>query len=165
MFCFIASFAFVLQRLWAKPIPLWLHSSKGSPSGRAPAIAGERVIVAIILPLRRLRRHLSQWERLFVSSIITQIGRGNNSSAEIYMCIRRRPAVSRGRTQFAPTVFRKYPYEKERKRRFFRSYLDFQALSAFFFFPVASKLTLTKSFATSSGASGRSREIQWSLFM
>jgi len=42
----------------AKPIPLWMSATKGSPSGRAPAIAGERVIVAIIRPLRRLRRHL-----------------------------------------------------------------------------------------------------------
>ena len=41
------------------------------------------------IPLRRLRRHLSQGERLFVSSIITQIGRENKSSADIYMCIRR----------------------------------------------------------------------------
>ncbi len=63
--CFIASFAFVLQRLRAKPIPLRLSVTKGSPCGRAPAIAGERGIVAIFHPLRRLRRHLSQRERLF----------------------------------------------------------------------------------------------------
>ena len=87
---FIASFAFVLQRckrrgLRAKPIPLWMSATKGSPSGRAPAIAGERVIVAIIRPLRRLRRHLSPRERLFVSPIISQIGRENNISAENYV--------------------------------------------------------------------------------
>ena len=39
----------------------------------------------IICPLRRLRRHLSQRERLFVSLIITQIGRENNISAENYV--------------------------------------------------------------------------------
>ena len=39
---FIAGFAFVLQRHRAKPIPLKLRTSKGSPFGRAPAIAGER---------------------------------------------------------------------------------------------------------------------------
>ena len=60
-----------------------MSASKGSPFGRAPAIAGERVIVAIIRPLRRLRRHLSQWERLSVSFIITQIGRENNISADL----------------------------------------------------------------------------------
>ena len=37
------------------------------------------------IPLRRLRRHLSQRERLFVSSIITQIGRENKFSAENYV--------------------------------------------------------------------------------
>ena len=77
----------MLQRHGAKPLPLRLSVTKGSPCGRAPAIAGERVIVAIIRPLRRLRRHLSQRERLFVSPIITQIGRENNRSAEI--CILR----------------------------------------------------------------------------
>ena len=82
-FCFIASFAFVLQRHRAKPIPLKMHASKGSPCGRAPAIAGERVLCVQLSPLRRLRRHLSQRARLFVSSIITQIGRENNHSAEI----------------------------------------------------------------------------------
>ena len=41
-FCFIASFAFVLQRHRAKPIPPLLSASEGSPFGRAPAIAGER---------------------------------------------------------------------------------------------------------------------------
>ena len=66
-----------------------MHVSLGSPLGRAPAVAGERVVVATICPLRRLRRHLSQRERLFANSIITKIGRENNSSAEIYMCIRR----------------------------------------------------------------------------
>ena len=106
---FIASFAFVLQRcsqrgLRAKPIPLWLRTSKGSPCGRAPAIAGERGVVATIYPLRRLRRHrlaaarsrsgsdttpwchsfpsrrfATQRERLFVSPIITQIGRKSKS--------------------------------------------------------------------------------------
>ena len=81
---FIASFAFVLQRCkqrWhrAKPIPLKMHVSLGSPLGRAPAVAGERVVVATICPLRRLRRHLSQWERPFVSPIIPQIGRENKS--------------------------------------------------------------------------------------
>ena len=39
--------------------------SKGSPSGRAPAIAGERVIFLLFCPLRRLRRHLSHRTRLF----------------------------------------------------------------------------------------------------
>ena len=87
---FIASFAFVLQRckrrgLRANPIPLWMSATKGSLSGRAPAIAGERVIVAIIRPLRRLRRHLSHWERLFANPIIAQISRENNISAEIYV--------------------------------------------------------------------------------
>ena len=78
--------------------------------GRAPAIAGERVIVAIIRPLRRLRRHrlaaarsrsgsdttpwchsfpsrrfATQRERLFVNPIIPQIGRENKFSAEIRM--------------------------------------------------------------------------------
>ena len=42
-------------------------------------------VIATICPLRRLRRHLSQRERLFVSSIITQIGRGNKFSAENYV--------------------------------------------------------------------------------
>ena len=84
-FCFIASFAFVLQRHRAKPIPLKTHASKGSPCGRAPAIAGERVLCAQLSPLRRLRRHLSRRERLFVSPIITQICRENNISAEIYL--------------------------------------------------------------------------------
>ena len=80
LFCFIASFAFVLQRHRAKPIPLKrTGSSKGSPFGRAPAIAGERVLFAQLSPLRRLRRHLSQRARLFVSPIITQIGRENKS--------------------------------------------------------------------------------------
>ena len=37
-------------------------------------------------------------------------------------------------------------------------------LATHFFF-VASKLTSIKNFTTSSGASGRSTEIQWSLFM
>jgi hypothetical protein len=54
-------------------------------------------ILATIYPLRRLRRHLSQRERLFVSPIISQIGRENNVSAEI--C--------------------KHPYEKEPKGCFF----------------------------------------------
>ena len=86
-----ASFAFVLQRCkqcWhrAKPIPLKMHASLGSPSGRAPEVAGERVVVATICPLRRLRRHLSQRERLFVSPIITQIGRENKFSADFYVC-------------------------------------------------------------------------------
>ena len=90
VFCFIASFAFVLQRckrrrLRAKPIPLRLRAPKGSPFGRAPAIAGERVVVATICPLRRLRRHLSQRERLLASSIITQIGRGNNPFADFFV--------------------------------------------------------------------------------
>ena len=62
-----------------------MSASKGSPFGRAPAIAGERAIVAFIRPLRRLRRHLSQRERLFVSLIITQIGRENKFSAENYV--------------------------------------------------------------------------------
>ena len=73
------SFAFVLQRLRAKPIPLKLRTSKGSLFGRAPAIAGERVLCAQLSPLRRLRRHLSQRARLFVSPIITQIGRESKS--------------------------------------------------------------------------------------
>ena len=85
----IASFAFVLQRHRAKPIPLKMHVSLGSPLGRAPAVAGERVVVATICPLRRLRRHLPQRERLLVSPIITQIGRENKFSADFYMRIRR----------------------------------------------------------------------------
>ena len=84
-FAFIASFAFVLQMLRAKPIPLKLCVSKGSPFGRAPAIAGERVYFVAIYPLRRLRRHLSHWERLFVTPIIAQTGRENNISAEFYV--------------------------------------------------------------------------------
>ena len=85
-FCFIASFAFVLQRhIGQSPCPLKMHASKGSPFGRAPAIAGERVLCVQFSPLRRFRRHLSQRERLFVSTIITQIGRENNISAEIYV--------------------------------------------------------------------------------
>ena len=59
--------------------PKAARAYKGSPSGRAPAIAGERVIVAIVRPLRRLHRHLSQRERLFVSLIITRIGRESKS--------------------------------------------------------------------------------------
>ena len=54
-----------------------------APCGRAPAIAGERVLCAQLSPLRRLRRHLSQRARLFVSSIITQIGRENKFSANL----------------------------------------------------------------------------------
>jgi len=69
----------------AKPIPLKMHVSLGSPLGRAPAVAGERVVVATICPLRRLRRHLSQRERLFVNPIIPQIDRENKFSAEIYV--------------------------------------------------------------------------------
>ncbi len=42
---FIASFAFVLQMHKAKPVPLKMHEFKGSPFGRAPAIAGERVFL------------------------------------------------------------------------------------------------------------------------
>ena len=109
-FCFITGFAFVLQRLRAKPIPLKMHASKGSPCGRAPAIAGERVLCAQLSPLRRLRRHrlaaarsrsgsdttpwchslpsrrfATQRARLLVSPIITQIGRENNVSAENYV--------------------------------------------------------------------------------
>ena len=84
-FCFIASIAFVLQRHRAKPIPLKMHVSLGSPLGRAPAVVGERVVVATICPLRRLRRHLSQRERLFANPIITQIGRENKFSAENYV--------------------------------------------------------------------------------
>ena len=70
-----------------------------------PAIAGERaiygvkflrhlathyfslVVLAPFCPLRRLRRHLSQRERLLFSSIISQIGRENKFSAEI-LCLR-----------------------------------------------------------------------------
>ena len=37
----------------------------------------------LLIYLRRLRRHLSRRARLFAGSIITQIGRGNNISAEI----------------------------------------------------------------------------------
>ena len=62
-----------------------MHVSLGSPLGRAPAVAGERVVVVTICPLRRLRRHLSQRERLYVTHIITQIGRENNLSAEVYV--------------------------------------------------------------------------------
>ena len=85
-FGFIASFAFVLQKHRAKPIPLKIRASLGSPFGRAPATAGEREIVAFIRPIRRLRRHLSQRERLFVNPIISQIGRENKVSAENYVC-------------------------------------------------------------------------------
>ena len=41
------------------------------------------MVFAPFCPLRRLRRHLSQRERLFLSPIITQIGRENKFSAEI----------------------------------------------------------------------------------
>ena len=88
-FCFIASFAIVLQRLWAKPIPLKMHVSLGSPLGRAPAVAGERVVVATIYPLRRLRRHLSQRERLSVSPIITKIGRKKQVLSLPKFCVRK----------------------------------------------------------------------------
>ena len=37
-FCFIASFAFVLQRLRAKPIPLKMHKTKGSLREGAGAV-------------------------------------------------------------------------------------------------------------------------------
>ena len=82
------------RRHRAKPLHLKMHKNKGSPFGRAPAIAGEREIVAFIRPLRRLRRHLSQRERLFDSLIITQIGRENKFSAEIFV-----PAISPLRMQ------------------------------------------------------------------
>ena len=82
---FITSFDFIIQRHRSMPIPLKMHVSLGSPSGRAPAVAGERVVVATICPLRRLRRHLSQRERLFVNPIITQIGRENKFSAEVFV--------------------------------------------------------------------------------
>ena len=100
----------VIQRHRAKPIPLKMHVSLGSPLGRAPAVAGERVVVATICPLRRLRRHrlaaarsrsgsdttpwchsfpsrrfATQRERLLAIPIITQIGRENKFSAEIYI--------------------------------------------------------------------------------
>ena len=55
---------------------------KGSPFGRAPAIAGER---AGNTPLRRLRRHLSQGRGFFVIPIITQIGREDKFSADIFV--------------------------------------------------------------------------------
>ena len=116
-FHFITSFTFVLQRCLqrgrrAKPIPLKMHASKGSPCGRAPAIAGERVLCAQLSPLRRLRRHrlaaarsrsgsdttpwchsfpsrrfATQRARLLVSPIITQIGRENKFSAEICLAV------------------------------------------------------------------------------
>ena len=116
-FCFIASFAFVLQRCKqrrhrAKPITLRLYVPNGSPFGRAPAIAGERVLCAQLSPLRRLRRHrlaaarsrsgsdttpwchsfpsrrfATQRARLLVSPIITQIGRENKFSAEIFVFV------------------------------------------------------------------------------
>ena len=98
--------------LQAKLIPLKMHASKGSPCGRAPAIAGERVLCAQLSPLRRLRRHLSQRARLFVSSIITQIGRENKFSAEILFV-----ADSRGRLSLQNRC--KLPYEKEPKCRLF----------------------------------------------
>ena len=62
-------------------MPLKMHVSLGSPLGRAPAVAGERVVVATICPLRRLRRHLSHRERLFVSPIISQ-----NRQRKQYLC-------------------------------------------------------------------------------
>ena len=91
-----------------------MHVSLGSPLGRAPAVAGERVVVATICPLRRLRRHLSQRERLFANSIITQIGRENKFSAEIY--------VSRTVEDACPYNFglSKHPYENLPKRGVFQ---------------------------------------------
>jgi len=103
-FCFVARFAFVLQMLWTMPILLKLRISKGSPSGRAPAIAGERVISSQFFPLRRLRRHLSQRARLF---IISQIGRENNISAD-FTCVLR-TFEDAGPYNCRP------PYEKKRK--------------------------------------------------
>ena len=62
-----------------------MSASQGSPFGRAPAKRVRGDILATIYPLRRLRRHLSQRERLFVSPIISQIGRENKFSAENYV--------------------------------------------------------------------------------
>ena len=64
-----------------------MSATLGSPFGRAPAIAGERVLCARLSPLRRLRRHLSQRERHFANLIITQIGRENKFSAEIFVSV------------------------------------------------------------------------------
>ena len=122
-FYFIASFAFVLQKHRAKPIPLKLGAHKGSPFGRAPATAGEREIVAFIRPLRRLRRHFPQRERRFVTTIITQIGRENKCCLCRNLCvsvgaIHESPVfvlrISAGDSWIAPTKY-KHPYENEPK--------------------------------------------------
>ena len=59
------------------PYPSGCAYPKALPLGELPTESGERGIIATMCPLRRLRRHLSQWERLSVGSIITQIGREN----------------------------------------------------------------------------------------
>ena len=100
---FIASFAFVLQMLRAKPIPLRLHYPK-APSGRElPTKSGEGELVT--KKLVRTQSHAGSFHfatratasacgwhlggRLFVNPIISQIGRENKFSADIYMRIRR----------------------------------------------------------------------------
>ena len=113
-FGFIASFAFVLQRckqrrLRAKPIPLKIRASLGSPLGRAPAVAGERVVVATICPLRRIRRHLSQRERLFVSSIINK-SKEKTISLPKFVC-RGDSRIARYRFVCSCGLFVNRPYE------------------------------------------------------
>jgi len=91
---FIASFAFVLQRLRAKPIPLRLRVSWGSLREGAGAVGdwgrARYNEVSANLKSRRLlppltRSPLPIGGRLSCSPIITQIGRENNVSANFYM--------------------------------------------------------------------------------
>ena len=89
---FIASFAFVLPRHRARPIPLKMHERvQRLPCVKgAVVVATEGLFFATFLHLQSLRlafaRHLHLHKGgFFVSFIITQIGRGNNPSAEIFM--------------------------------------------------------------------------------
>ena len=84
-FLFYRKFRLCITKTQGKAHTHTVARPKALPLGELPTESGERVIVAIVPPLRRLRRHLSPRARLFVSSIITQIGRGNNHSAEIFV--------------------------------------------------------------------------------
>ena len=82
-------------------------------SSRRSRVRGD--IIATICPLRRLRRHLSQWERLFVSPIIAQIGRENNISAGSCRGYHWSPVFCGWLRAINDRPYGKHPYEKEPK--------------------------------------------------
>ena len=97
--CFIASFAFVLQRQVASPVPCKDIRKKGSPLGRAPAVAGERVIKVDHLPSPSATPPPLPKGEAFSLVPFKQIGRKNYLSAEIFVS-----AVSPLRMQREPKI-------------------------------------------------------------